>query len=148
KIIEKTIFDLPDDFLKRFIVLTDKKQGVTPENIEEHYPKYKEAFKWELIKNKIITDNNIQITEEEIFEYAKKIVRAQFLNYGLNYIPDEYLINYSNDLIKKPEEKSRIEIKIFEDKVIEEIKSKIKLTNKKVSMDEFNKLFEKDNALN
>jgi trigger factor len=143
KLLEKIEFNLPDEFLKRFILLTDKKHGITPENIEEHYSKYQEQFKWELIKNKIIADNNIQITEEEVIDYAIKMVRSQFINYGINYLPDEYLVKYCDDMLKKEDERTKIQMNIYEDKTIEFVKGQVKLTNKKVSLDEFNKLFEK-----
>ncbi|MEI6765419.1 MAG: trigger factor [Bacteroidota bacterium] len=74
-IIKETNISLPDEFLKRFFLETSKEEDVTKEKIDAEYPGYVDVLKWQLIENKIIRDNNLAVTEDEIREYIKGFFR-------------------------------------------------------------------------
>lgn len=143
ELIKKFKFDLPENFLKRFILSSRTDEKLTEEKLNEDFHIYLEQFRWEIIKSKIIKDNNIEITEEEIFNYAKMITQSQFMQYGMNYIPDEYLIQYSQKLLENEDEKYKIIERIYEDKVVSYVKETVKLNEKEVSLDQLKKLLEK-----
>ncbi|MFN8207035.1 MAG: trigger factor [Bacteroidales bacterium] len=141
-LVEKTSFDLPVEFLKRWMLATNDGK-ITAEQIEKDMDHFITDLKWQLIKNKIAKENEIKITEEEIREYAKTFARNQYLRYGLANIPDEYIENYANEMLKNKDEVRRFADNLVEEKVRGWIKGNVKIDDKEVTVEEFNKLFEK-----
>jgi trigger factor len=138
--IEKTDLNLPEDFLKRWLLKVN--ENTTAEQIESEFESFRHDLKWQLIRNKIAKDNEMKITEEELQTEAENITRYQFRQYGLFYANDEQISNYAKETLKREEDAKRIADKILEDKVLVSMKEIVKVDSKKVSVDEFNKLFE------
>ncbi len=137
--------DLPAEFLVRWIKATNRgDQNLTDEQIEKELPKFFEDLKWQLIKNKLIEDNSIKIEQADIIGTAKKAARMQFMQYGLSNIPEDYLESYAKDMLAKEEQRRQFAEGALNDKVLEYIKEAVKLEEKEVSRDEFNKLFDKN----
>lgn len=137
--IEKCGFDLPEEFLKKWLLRVNEK--TTEEQINTEFNSFREDLKWQLIRNKTAKQNNVKITEEELLAEAEKITRYQFMQYGLYYATDEQMVNYAKEMLKREEEAKRIADRILEDKVISILKEMVKTEEKKVQADEFNKLF-------
>jgi trigger factor len=140
-LVKKVKSDLPSEFLKRWLKATNKE--ITDEQIENDFGGFEEDLKWQLVKNKIAKENEIEVTEEEILEQAKEFTRMQFMQYGLTNIPDEHLDQYSKQMLERNEDKRRIAEKKLEDKIVEHVKEKVKVEEKDISSENFNKLFEK-----
>jgi trigger factor len=130
----------PDAFLKRWVLETNK--NITPETLEEDYPKMIADLKWQLIKDKIAKANDVKIENADVEEYAKKITRAQFAQYGMVGMDEELVANYAKDMMKKEETLKNIIEKVAEDKVFEVVRNAVKLDTKEISIENFNKLFE------
>jgi trigger factor len=94
----------------------------------------------------VARDNEVKITEEELQQEAEKVTRFQFSQYGLFYATDEQISNYAKETLKREEDAKRIADKILEDKVMLLLKELVKVEEKRVSIEEFNKLFEQHNA--
>jgi len=139
-ILEKTEFQLPEEFLKKWLLRVNEK--TTEEQIEKEFESFKKDLKWQLIRNKVARENDIKITEEELLAEAATITRYQFQQYGLFYATDEQINNYAKETLKREEDAKRIAEKILEEKVILIMKELVKLESKSVTADEFNKLFE------
>jgi trigger factor len=139
-LIKKANLALPVDFLKRWILETNEK--MTSEQIEKEFSDYEKEFQWQLIKNQIIRENGIKITEEEMLQYAVALARNQFYQYGLYNIPDENIIQYAKEQLTKKEESRRLFDQKYEDSIFKLMKEKVKLDKKEVSADKFKKLFE------
>jgi trigger factor len=90
----------------------------------------------------VAKDNEIKITEEELLKEAETVTRYQFQQYGLFYATDEQISNYAKETLKREDDAKRIADKILEDKVLDNLKELVKLEDKKVTVEEFNKLFE------
>jgi len=138
--IEKTDFNLPEEFLKRWLLKVNEK--TTKEQIEKEFDSFTHDLKWQLIRNKIARMNEIKVTEEELLREAEIITRNQFHQYGLFYATDEQVENYAKETLKREEDAKRIADKILEEKTIGLIREMVKLDTKSVSIEEFNKLFE------
>jgi trigger factor len=138
--LEKTEFSLPEEFLKRWLLRINDK--TTEEQIEKEFDTFKKDLKWQLIRNRIARANELKITEEELLKESENITRLQFRQYGLFYATDEQVTSYAKETLKREEDAKRIADKILEEKVTEILKGMVKLENKKVTIDEFNKLFE------
>jgi trigger factor len=137
---EKTDFQLPEEFLKKWLLRVNEKS--TEEQIEKEFDSFRKDLKWQLIRNKVARDNEVKISEEELQKEAENITRYQFQQYGLFYATDEQITNYAKDTLKRDEDAKRIADKILEEKVILFMKEMVKLENKSVTIEEFNKLFE------
>jgi trigger factor len=138
--LEKADFELPEEFLKKWLLKVNEK--TTEEEIEKEFDSFRSDLKWQLIRNKIAKDNEIKISEEELQAEAENLTRYQFQQYGLFYATDEQIGNYAKEMLKREEDAKRIAEKILEEKALEKLKELIKLEEKSVSADEFNKLFE------
>jgi trigger factor len=138
--LEKTDFQLPEEFLKKWLLRVN--ENTSGEQIEKDFENFRKDLRWQLIRNKIARDNEIKISEEELLKEAANITRYQFQQYGLFYATDEQISNYAKETLKREEDAKRIADKILEEKVIQIIKELLKLENKSVTIEEFNKLFE------
>jgi len=130
----------PDAFLKRWILSSN--ENLTAETLEEDYSKMINDLKWHLIKEKLIKTNEIKVEAIDVEEFAKKMAKAQFAQYGMIGLDDEMISNYAKDMMKKEETLKNIIDKVSEEKVFAVIKETVKLDNKEVTIEEFNKMFE------
>ena len=99
-------------------------------------------LKWQLIKSKIQKNAELKVEAQDVEQYAKKVAKAQFAQYGMIGMDDEILANYAKDMMKKEETlKSMIE-RVTEEKIFAVVKEAVKIDSKEVSIEEFNKMFE------
>ncbi len=139
-LVKKIQFDLPEAFLKRWIKVTNEK--MTNEQIDADFDHFMLDLKWQLIKDKIVKDNELKVTEEDVHALAKEMAAMQFRQYGLGNVADEHLENYANQMMKSEEERRKVVSKAQEDVIITTIKTKVALDIKEVSNEEFNKMLE------
>jgi len=137
---EKTDIQLPEDFLKKWLLRVNEKTN--EEQIEKEFDSFRKDLKWQLIRNKVARDNEVKISEEELLKEAENITRYQFQQYGLFYATDEQISFYAKETLKKEEDAKRIADRILEEKVIILMKDMVKLENKDITVEDFNKLFE------
>ncbi len=138
--IEKADFELPEEFLKRWLLRVN--ENTTEEQIEKEFESFKKDLRWQLLRNKVAKDNEMKITEEELLREAAIITRYQFQQYGLFYATDDQINNYAKETLKREEDAKRIADKILDEKVIAVLQELVKLESKSISVEEFNKLFE------
>jgi trigger factor len=140
-LLKKLDLKLPAEFMKKWLEYANEGK-LSKEQIEKEYPLFENDMKWQLIKNKIIKDNNVEVKQEEIISFAKEVTRSQFAQYGLANVPDEQLESYALGMLKKESEARRIIDKLMEDKAVAFIKEQVKLDTKNVNSEEFEKLFQ------
>ncbi len=134
---------LPEDFLKRWLFEANKKK-YSKEQIEKDFDHFLEDLKWQMIKDKIGKNNNLKVTDDELLEYAKGFARMQFSQYyGVSDFPDDQLTSYASELLKKDEERRKLSDRKFEEKIIDFIRTTVKVDHKEISFEKFNKLLEK-----
>lgn len=133
---------IPSEFLKRW--LKETQNDLSEEDIEKDFSRFEHDVKWDLIKNKIAKENEIQVEEDEILELAKQVTQQQFQQYGLGNLPDEQIENYAKEILKKDEDRRKLRERKYEEKVVEHIKQRVKLDEKEVTSEEFQKLIEAD----
>lgn len=133
--VEKLNLQLPDEFLKRWLMAVNEKP-LTKEQLEAEYPAYAKSMQWKLIENKIIKNNNIAVTVDEAKEEAKSYIRSQFARYGQT--PDENEVSkIADSILAKEQEAQKIFEGLYSKKVLDVLKSNCKLENKEVSYNEF-----------
>ena len=137
---EKKVGDLqfPDALLKRIMLANNKDKGT--EFVEKNYEASIKELKWHLVRDQIAKANNVKVEDADIRESAAQMARAQFAQYGMNNVPDEYVNNYVEEMMKKHENIDSFIEAALDRKLSVALKSVVKLKKKSVSLDEFNKL--------
>jgi len=135
-----TDLTFPDTFLKRWVLSSN--ENLSAETLEEEFPKMIKDLKWQLIKSKLGKAFEVKVEPADVEEYAKKIAKAQFAQYGMIGMDDEILANYAKDMMKKEDTLKNMVEKTTEEKIFACIKQAVKLENKEVSIEDFNKMFE------
>ncbi|WP_439182061.1 trigger factor [Carboxylicivirga taeanensis] len=144
KLMGKVDVEFPEAFLKRWLLATNRENEKLDEaTLEAEMPRFLEDLKWQLIRNSLIKNNDIKVEEADVIEYAKKAAKMQFMQYGLTSVPDEHLENYAQEMMKQDEQRRQMAEGAMQEKVIAFIKEAIKVEEKEISRDDFNKLFEK-----
>ncbi|MDN5285910.1 MAG: tig [Mucilaginibacter sp.] len=136
--VAKVDFNLPDEFLKRWLKATNEK--LTEEELQGGYNDFATNLKWTLIENRIIKDNKIEIKYEEVFELAKVRLDQQFRMYSPQPIPDDQLGQYTVQYLQNKENANKIFEEVKALRVFDFIKGVITLTKKDILFTDFNKL--------
>lgn len=135
KMLEKLNLSLPDDFLKRWIKVSNDKP-ISEEQLENDYPHYANNLKWQLVENKIIQDNEIKVEQEELLDHTKNTLAKHFAMYGINQ-SDEELAKAAQNVLQDQKEARRLYDEIFEDKIVNFVKDSVKVEEKEVTFDQF-----------
>ena len=139
KLLKKLKLDLPADFLKKWIMASQKEE-VTMEQVEADFDNYSESLKWQLVENKIIKDNEIKVEFDEVLAHTKELLGQQYAQYGMMIPEEEELNKYAANVLQNQEEARRIYDALFEVKVMAFLKETVKISEKEVSYDDFVKL--------
>ncbi|MFD0792235.1 trigger factor [Mucilaginibacter litoreus] len=134
--LDKVQFELPDEFLKRWLKATNEK--LSDEELEGGYNDFAKNLKWTLIANKVIVDNKIEIKYDEVFAYAKQSLNNQFRMYSQQSLSEEQLGQYTVQYLQDKENANKIFEEVKAVKVFDYIKSVITLDKKEILFTEFN----------
>ena len=129
-----------DDLLKRWLLAANEKN--TAEKLDEEYPKIIEDLKYQLIKENLVKGNNLKVEDADIENFAKRVAKAQFAQYGMLSVPEDVLANYAKDMLKNKQTLQNVIDRAVEEKLAAWLKEQVELDVKEVSAEEFNKLFE------
>ena len=141
-LVEKTSISLPDEFLKEWLKLTGEGK-VTDEDIQKEYGIYADQLRWNLISGEIAKQNDIKPEHEDIKAATRQMIEAQFMGSGMGQFADQmdaFVENYLQG--ENGQNYMKMAEQVQGDKVIEFIKEKISITNKKVSLDKFKEIVE------
>ena len=132
--------EFPDALLKRIMRMNN--QDKDEKFVDDNYDKSIEELTWHLIKEQLVKANNIKVEQEDVVNMAKEATRAQFAQYGMMSVPEDLLENYAKEMLKKKESVEGLVNSVVETKLASALKSQVKLNNKTISAEEFNKMFE------
>ena len=138
-LMEKLALQMPADFLKRWLYVINEGK-FTKEEIEKDFDAFLKMFTWNYIQKHFIQTYELRVSDEEAQAEAKEFAKAQFAQYGMPSAPEEMIENFSKQILENKEQGQKIYEKLYEAKVVEYVKSQIKVSNKSVSAEEFAKL--------
>jgi trigger factor len=129
-----TPLTLPDEFLKRWIAIGGEKKK-TLEEVEAEYPSFTNQLKWTLISDKIINDNKINVSEEELRNYMKEEIMRYFgqMNMGDN---SEWIDSYIDRMMKDEKQIDSSYRKILTEKLFNFIETQVTPVEKQSSPEE------------
>lgn len=128
----------PDELLKRIMLLNNKDKG--EDFVEKNYAESIKQLEWHLIKEQLVKANEIKIEDADVKAAAVEMARMQFAQYGMTNVPDEYVENYANELLKKREAVDNFVERAIDVKLAAALKNTVTLNNKEVTLDEFNEM--------
>jgi trigger factor len=135
-LMENIKFELPAEFLKRWIVAANDKP-VTLEQVEAEFDNYSKGIKWQLIENRIIKDNHLQVTNEEMIDYTKNLLKKQLGQYNPAAISEEDMDQTAQRVLSSKEEAQRIFTQLLGEKVMNLFKTTFTLQPKEIAFDDF-----------
>ena len=133
----------PEALLKRFMKNNNKERDDVEEYVEKNYEGSIKELTWHLIKEQLVEAQDIRISDDDVKQIARETARAQFAQYGMANVPDEYLDNYAEEMLKKQDSVQGLVDRAVDLKLIEKMKQVVKLNEQTVSLDDFNKLMAK-----
>ncbi len=138
-LMEKQDLSFPEEHLKRWIK-ENNKEPITDEQLEQDFDNYARNLRWQLIENKLIEENDIQVDEQDAVNYTKTLLQRQYDQYGIPYPGDEEMEQSARQILQDQNESQQIFQNLYGYQLIEHFKQNLQLEEKEVSYDEFLKL--------
>jgi trigger factor len=136
--LKQTTVNLPDDFLKRWIRLTSEKP-VTAEEVEAQYDEFAKGMKWRLIVSKLIKQNNISVSDEELKEHTKNSLKG-YLNVSDELMETPEYQSWITNMMGNKDHVQRTYDHLLEEKLFNYIESQVEVADQEISLDEFKNL--------
>ena len=138
-LVDKIKFDLPDEFLMKWLVKSSEKP-LTIDQVKQDYPQYSKSLKWQLIENKILEEHKLKVDNDDLINFTKEIVKKQMQQYGQAISDDKQIADIAENILKNEDERKRISNQLFDEKTLVIYKELFKLNQKSISYDDFVKL--------
>ena len=135
-LIDNTSFDLPSEFLQKWLATAGEKQ-LTPEEAAEEYNKSEKGLRYQLIQEKILKENDIKLDYDELKDYAKGFIRTQMAQFGNMNPEDAELDDIANRILGNQEEAKKLQDQLMSQKLMTFYKEKITFKTKKVTYEGF-----------
>ncbi len=133
----------PEAFLKRWITVSnEEREDFDAAKLDADFPKVLDDLRWQLASSYLAEKAELKVEADDPMKAAKQLAAQQFAMYGMGNLPEEYYDDYAKKMLEDKSQAEHIINKVMTDKVIAYIKENVKLKTKKVSMDDFKKLYE------
>jgi trigger factor len=137
-LVDNVEVELPTEFFKRWLQVTNEGK-LTPEQIEENFDKYVRELKWSMIKNKVVEQNELKVSNEEVVEATKEKMLAQF---NMPEIPEELLESmnsYANQYLNQDNGRNYIQEyeQLLAEKVLAKLKEQMTVVEKTITAEDF-----------
>lgn len=138
--VEKKIGEVKyaDELMKRIMLASNKDKDA--DFVDKNYEASIKELTWNLAKNQIVAALEIKIEDADVKAAAIDMTRMQFAQYGMNSIPEEYLNQYAEEMLKKPEQVDTFVNVAVDRKLMVALKDVVTLEKKTISFEDFQKL--------
>ena len=132
--------EFPEALLKRVMLNNNKDKGA--DFVEKNFDASIKELGWHLIKEQLVAAQEIKVGDDDLKNVAKEAARAQFAQYGMSNVPDEYLENYAAEMLKKRENVDGLVDRAVDVKLTAALKSVVKLEEKDITLDKFQEMLQ------
>jgi trigger factor len=132
--------EFPEAILKRVMLNNNKDKGA--DFVEKNFEASIKELGWHLIKEQLVAAQEIKVEDDDLKNVAKEAARAQFAQYGMSNVPDEYLENYAAEMLKKRENVDGLVDRAVDVKLTEALKGVVKLNEKDITLEDFQKMLQ------
>ena len=142
--VEKKVgkLEFPEELLKRVMKQNNKDRKDVEEYVEKNFEASIKELAWHLMKEQLVAAQNIKVEDDDLKAVAKEAARAQFAQYGMSNVPEEYLDNYAQEMLKKRENVDGLVDRAVDVKLTAALKGVVKLDEKDITMEDFQKLLQ------
>ena len=138
-LLDKAAIQLPDAFMKRWIKFANDDK-FTMEQIEAEYDLFAKDFRWNMVRGKIMKDQDLKLSKDDVMNQAKSMAAYQFAMYGMQNVPEEHLTKYAEQLLGDRQQADRIIEKVQDDIVLSWVRKTATIEKKKISLDKMREL--------
>jgi FKBP-type peptidyl-prolyl cis-trans isomerase (trigger factor) len=138
-LLAKANVQLPEKFLKNWLFAVNEGK-FTMEQIEAELPAFLRMMAWDLVQKHFVTTLGIEVSQDDLMAEAKTLARMQFAQYGMGDVPDETIDNFAKSILATKEEAQRLYERVRENKILEALRPMVKVSEKSVSLEEFQKV--------
>ena len=135
--------EFPEEFLKKWLLMANEQ--ATEELIEEDFPNILNDIKYQIAKDKIVTDNDIKAEVADVQELATQVAQSQFAQYGMSNLPVDMLQDYVKRMLEKEETVKGLFARVVENKIAAWLKENITIDEKEITSEEFSKMTAEEN---
>ena len=138
--VEKKLGDVKyaDELMKRIMLANNKDKD--QKYVDDNYGASIKELTWHLAKNHLLEQCEIKIEDGDVKDIAKDMTRMQFAQYGMANIPEEYIEQYAEEMLKKPEHVDQLVSQAADKKLMKALKTVVALDEKDITFEEFQKL--------
>ena len=137
--VDKAKIELPEDFLKRWLVYANDGK-YTAEEVEKEFPAFVEDFKWQLTRGYLMQKLGLKVEKQDIQEAAEGYVAYQYAMYGMGNVPQDLIKSSARNILEDENQVRRLEEQVEDNKTISTLREKVTLQTKKISEDKFRAL--------
>ncbi|MDE7456312.1 MAG: trigger factor [Prevotella sp.] len=130
--------EFPEALLKRIMLNNNKDKG--EDFVEKNFEASIKELGWHMIKEQLVAAQGIKVEDDDLKNVAKEAARAQFAQYGMSNVPEEYLDNYAAEMLKKRENVDGLVDRAVDVKLSAALKNVVKLDEKDITLEDFQKL--------
>ena len=132
--------EFPEALLKRVMLNNNKDKG--EDFVEKNFEASIKELGWHMIKEQLVAAQEIKVEDADLKNVAKEAARAQFAQYGMSNVPDEYLDNYAAEMLKKRENVDGLVDRAVDVKLTAALKNVVKLEEKDITLEDFQKMLQ------
>ena len=133
--------ELPEEFLKKWLLKQDKEGKRSPETIDDDFAKMRSDLEWQLIKEHAVKELGVKVEDADLLAVASMVAQQQFAQYGMMNMPEDVVKKYAKEILDNEDYRQRIIERAVEDKMYNGIKEAVNVEEKDVTSAEFNALF-------
>jgi len=133
---------LPEEFLKRWLLESNKES--TAESIEKEFPLILDDLKFSLAKDKIVKEQNIEVSREEVEALGNETAKTQFIQYGILNIREEFLGDYVKNMLSNEKTVNDLYQRTLNRKIVEGMKQTVDVEEKEITSKELSDMLEKE----
>jgi trigger factor len=135
-LLENTKFDLPSEFLKRWLQISGEKE-MTPDEATTEYERSERGLRYQLIEGQLAKDNDLKVSFDDLKNHTRNLLKAQYAAYGQDLMQDDFIDGVVDNVLKNQEEVKRLSEQIMSEKLLQLYKEKLNYKTKKVSYKDF-----------
>lgn len=135
-LLESTKFDLPSEFLIKWLQNSGEKQ-LTEAEAREEFAKSEKGLRYQLIEGKIMTENQLQINFEDLKAFTTELIKKQMAQFGQMNPTQEDIDGIVARVLSNQDEVRRLSEQVMSEKMLSLFKDKVKAKSKEVSYEQF-----------
>ena len=135
-LIENTKFDLPAEFLKKWLQNTGEKQ-LTAAEAEIEYNRSEKGLRFQMIEGKAMAQTDLKVSFEDLKTFTTNLIGQQMAQFGQANASDQEIEAIVAKVLSNQEEVKRLSQEVVKEKMLQVFVEKANPTTKEVTYDEF-----------